>query len=268
MTAAATKKPIPGDVFEVLTPKGCAYIQYVLKTERMGELIRVLPGLFPARPPSFGDLAAQKERYFVYFPLTGIVRGRGVHFVGHEPIPPGSAALPRTRRPGGRTRDGRALNWWLTDGHHERRVDRLSDHERDLSLEVTWNLALLVERLASGWVPRDDIGMARDAPEGRAVDQGTMPDDNTEEVREVVHYIYFASDAQAQQFKQALERDGYSVDVSPSAAEESWVCIVREPAVSEPEAVASVGERLSDLAVAYGGEYDGEEVRTERHRLA
>jgi hypothetical protein len=35
-----------GDVFEISTPKGKAYLQYVHKNETIGELLRILEGLF------------------------------------------------------------------------------------------------------------------------------------------------------------------------------------------------------------------------------
>ena len=152
-----TKRPAPGDVFEVRTPRGLAYIQYILKHELDGELIRVLPGLFETRPTPFTQIALQKEKYFVFFPLTVVARGGGVEFVANEKIPTGSATFPLMRRAGGMTRDGKVLNWFLFDGKQNlRRIDILTDQEKELSLEETWNLALLVDRISSGWLPRDE----------------------------------------------------------------------------------------------------------------
>jgi hypothetical protein len=39
-----------GDLFEINTPNGKAYLQYVYKDSTLGELVRVLPGLYKERP--------------------------------------------------------------------------------------------------------------------------------------------------------------------------------------------------------------------------
>jgi len=58
-----------GDIFEIHTPKGKAYLHYIYKDKTTGDLIRVLPGLYSERPASFDKLASSKERYVVIFPL-------------------------------------------------------------------------------------------------------------------------------------------------------------------------------------------------------
>ena len=50
-----------GDLFELVTPKGKAYLQFVYKEKTISELIRVLPGLFASRPEHLDDLVKSKE---------------------------------------------------------------------------------------------------------------------------------------------------------------------------------------------------------------
>ncbi|MCS7123146.1 MAG: hypothetical protein RMJ17_01025, partial [Candidatus Aenigmarchaeota archaeon] len=49
MSSPKRKRPKIGDVFEIKTPKGFAYVQYSIRHPDFGEIIRVLPGLYPDR---------------------------------------------------------------------------------------------------------------------------------------------------------------------------------------------------------------------------
>lgn len=57
-----------GDIFEIETSKGKAYLHYIFKGKD-GALIRALPGLYQTRPNNFDDIAVLKERYMLFFPL-------------------------------------------------------------------------------------------------------------------------------------------------------------------------------------------------------
>jgi len=50
-----------GDVLEVPTPRGFAYVQYAHYQKPYGTLIRVLPGFHQSRPTDFAQLAKTKE---------------------------------------------------------------------------------------------------------------------------------------------------------------------------------------------------------------
>jgi hypothetical protein len=143
-----------GDVFEIRTPAGTAYFQATRFDPSQGHLIRVLPGTFVARP-DLTSLAAGGERFWLYFPLGAAWRRKIVNRVSNEPIPPSARALPLMRSPG-RVEHGRVASWAIMDGDTILRwVGALSDAERDLSIAGLWNDTLLVERIASGWAPRD-----------------------------------------------------------------------------------------------------------------
>ena len=59
-----------GDLFEISTPKGYAYFQYVYQKDADSvEMIKVLPGLFAVRP-NFSELdilVSGKELFFIFF---------------------------------------------------------------------------------------------------------------------------------------------------------------------------------------------------------
>ena len=63
-----TKKKIEiGDIFEVPTAIGNAYIQYMAEVDQT-TLIRLLPGVYH-EPVDLEKLAQQKERYICFVPL-------------------------------------------------------------------------------------------------------------------------------------------------------------------------------------------------------
>lgn len=62
------KKIQIGDVFEIETPKGKGYFQYVYHNKAIGELIRILPGLY-FDEPDFPSITMKEELYFCTFPF-------------------------------------------------------------------------------------------------------------------------------------------------------------------------------------------------------
>ena len=151
------RRPRPGDVFQLRTPKGLAYLQYTIKDPLLGYLIRVLPGLFEGPPECFADLAAQEEQFFVFFPLGGAVYRGIVQWVAHELIPEWAQMVPPMRVPWGIRRDGRFVRWKICDGDTETLADELTDDQKKLSPGVIWNDTLLIERICQGWKPEDNI---------------------------------------------------------------------------------------------------------------
>lgn len=58
----------PGDIFEIATPKGNGYFQYVYRDKTDIELIRILPGLYLDQPQEMSQLAATKNYTLLVFP--------------------------------------------------------------------------------------------------------------------------------------------------------------------------------------------------------
>ena len=154
------KRPRTGDIVEIETPEGLAYAQYTYNYKEppvWGALIRVLPGLFESRPAQFSELVREKERFFVFFPLGAACHRGIVTIVAHEEIPEWARGVPLMRAAGGRDESGKVLDWWLWDGKEDRHVDKLPKKYRGLSLRQLWNDTLLIERIASGWRPADEV---------------------------------------------------------------------------------------------------------------
>ena len=148
-------RPQIGDLVEVETLRGLAYAQYTFNHStppRYGELVRVLPGLFDARPSDLGPLVRGPQQFWTFFPLGPACAHRIVRIVANEEVPEHARGIPLMRAAGGITRDGRVLNWWLWDGEREWPVGELSEDQRGLSVHGVVDYTMLVSLiLKGGW---------------------------------------------------------------------------------------------------------------------
>src|SRR6266850_2017215 len=121
-----------GDVIEIVTDKGLAYAQYVLKKEQWGALIRVLPGFFEKRPSDLCDLVREKEIFVTFFPLQAAVNRKIFEVISNCPVPEHAKHLPLFRDAGHIDRQGKAHNWFLWDGERSWPVDKLTEEQARL----------------------------------------------------------------------------------------------------------------------------------------
>ncbi len=85
------------------------------------------------------------------------VKGVDVSIVANEKIPPIASDFPLLRQAGFIDRDGKVHGWWIFDGKRERRPRRSDPPIASLSPCETWNDTLLIERIAEGWSPDNDL---------------------------------------------------------------------------------------------------------------
>lgn len=149
------KRPKIGDVVEIETPIGFAYLQYTYKDPRDGELLRLLPGIYEMPLEDVSELAAQEERYFLFLPLAVALRQGRMRLVAHEEIPVSTQPRPFMRFRGGITRDGTVLNWWVESEEGKTLVSELRPEQYDMSIGGIWNTSLLILRIVEGWKPSD-----------------------------------------------------------------------------------------------------------------
>jgi len=139
-----------GDIFEINTSKGKAYLHYIHKDSTTGELIRVLSGLYSERPANFNELAALKERYIISFSLSVAYKKGIVKLVGF------SSAIffskPKFMRTEHNIR-GEFLGWHIvdTDNWQRQLVKNLTAEQKMLSPWGIWNDTLLIEKLENDW---------------------------------------------------------------------------------------------------------------------
>ncbi len=146
----STKRIKLGDVFEINTPKGKAYLHYIHKHEILGALIRVLSGLYANRPVDFDMLVSSKERYMIFFPLSAANNRNIVEWVSSYPV--NNFDMPRFMRNSHIIR-GEFLGWHIVDTEtlHRKLVKNLTTEQKKLSPYGIWNDTLLIERLVDNW---------------------------------------------------------------------------------------------------------------------
>lgn len=143
-----------GDIFEIKTPKGNAYLHYVYKDNLTGDLIRILPGTYAVTPSETEllNLAQAKELYVVFFPLAYAYKQGIVQKVGSYGID--NFIRPRYMRTKHMVR-GEFLGWHIVDTSTWQRqlVKKLTSDQLKLNPWGLWNDTLLVERITEGWMP-------------------------------------------------------------------------------------------------------------------
>ena len=109
-------KLFPGDVVEITTEGGLAYVQVTHNHVSYPEVVRALPGLHGARP-ELAELANAPTVFSAMFPLGGALeQGRiSGQKVGNYAIPDPDKAFPTFRMPV-RDKQGNVIYWWLWDG--------------------------------------------------------------------------------------------------------------------------------------------------------
>jgi len=152
---SSRKRARPGDVIEVVTPSGLAYVQYVGKHPKYGDAIRVLPGFFQEQPRDWSALLAQ-EGYVTFYPLNAAVSQELVTVAASEAILPGKGMPSVWRRAGWRNEDGKAVLWFICEGDKETRRPGLSEEEKRLPIMAIWNHEFLVTRMVGEWRPERD----------------------------------------------------------------------------------------------------------------
>lgn len=242
-----------GDILEVPTPSGLAYVQYTHYTQPYGRLIRVLPDFYHSRPVEFSQIARQKELYFVFCPVETLVIQGLLEVVANERVPDTAKNFPPLRKRGGVrpiAKGGGVSHWTILQGEKETRVEKLSPEQGRLSIASSWNLGMLIKRLTERWCPEMDVGLSNSK---RALEAGQP------RVKTVRHFLYFPTEAAAGRAQQTLLNRSRDVEIKPSAKGKQWLVLVSDPLTTQ-YSLAQVRMELENLTIELGGEYDGWEM--------
>jgi len=264
----AKDKPRIGDIFEVRTPAGLAYVQFTHEIGGMGTLIRILPGLHESRPEDFGALARQEELYFTFYPLRYALRDKQVEMVSHQEVPEWARPYPMMRLEWGSDATGKTVRWKIADAsvqwtlaEHQRIpvVTELTPEQKQFSVHSIWTYAGLVKRLAQGWTPEREEELRLLAIAEEEAKQATPPAPNPD-AGLMSHYLYFAKKAKAEEAGRHLRERGFEVEVRRGADGTSWLALAKQKAPESADQMEGLREELESLAEKLGGEYDGWEA--------
>jgi hypothetical protein len=138
-----------GDIFEINTPNGNAYLHYIYDEAGI-QLIRVLHGLYSERPANLALVAESRERYMIFFPLAAASKRKIVEPVGYYPT--NNFTKPKYMRTQHNIR-GEFLGWHIvnTNTLYRELVKELTPEHKKLSDWTMWNDTLLIENLVNDW---------------------------------------------------------------------------------------------------------------------
>jgi hypothetical protein len=256
---SSRKQARPGDILEVNTPRGLAYVQYAGKHPKYGTAIRVLPGFFAVRPKDWTALIAQ-EGYFTFYPVGVAVSQGAVAIAANQPVPPGRELPTRFRRAGWRTPEGRVTTWLICEGAQERLRTELSGEERRLFIASIWNHEFLVERLVEEWHPVQEPAEPL-AIEALPPSEEPRTPPTQDKPGRLAHSLYFPTQAAGEEVASALRKRGFEVESRLGADDVNWL-VLASHMLDAPEALPSVRAELEALAERHSGEYDGWELAT------
>lgn len=247
-----------GQVLEIATPLGYAYLQFVDVHPEMGDLIRVLIGYHPdpLRGGEIERVVHGGERYYLY------IYDEGVRALIEEggAVPLGVFDLPDRvhRRPLMKTINPFSddLEWHIFDDDDEERAtvhyvtSELSREERSLPL---WGMVAtrnVLSRLDSDWTPELDT----DACEEQHLETSRREPSKSSRPRCVLHYA-FVPNANTERVVSHLRRLPTVSDVVVLGIEAGDVLVeaVVDEAVDHDRAVGEIAAAVEH----HGGRYDG-----------
>jgi len=133
-----------GDIIEVSTLKGYAYLQYTHSHEDYGYLVRVLPGFHQSPRRGFAELVNQVESFYTFIDLEEAIDGGHLSIVGHELVPDRCRQFPLFKAGIKNPATGRVETWWLWDGKREWKVAQLTPEQRNLPVRGVCSLPWLL----------------------------------------------------------------------------------------------------------------------------
>ncbi|HXE35194.1 MAG TPA: ribonuclease E inhibitor RraB [Verrucomicrobiae bacterium] len=264
------KKPVIGDICEIETPAGLAYVQYTHEDEGMGQLVRVLPGLFNKRPLQFGDLAKERELYFTFYTLEGALRKKQATVVSNQPVPDWAKPLPLMRHPGLEDMSGKPQYWMIFPAGNPLTLEflkrtpkfkQLSPEQEKLSINALRPHPYMVRRLAEGWTPERAEELRLQAVVKAEEAKSKEPDSDQSSLKQLQHYLYFREKSNAEKAAIWFRSLGFSVEVRRSADDENWLALVKHEPPPNDDEMGRLRAEVESLAAQLGGEYDGWELR-------
>jgi hypothetical protein len=243
-----------GDILEIPTKRGLAYVQFSHYHEpppHYGAIIRVLPGFFRERPKEFQAIADQRELYYTLFPVRAAVNRKIFSVVGHAAVPLHAKNFPLFRSGTPDPRSGKVEQWWLWNGIKSWRIGELTDEQLDLPIKAGWNDLCLISSIEEGWTPRYAEAFVQAARLCNQVQK-------TPGVKGVRHFLLFKNRGMADHARQLVENAKFESEVIDNGS--GFTVAVRQGAPLTDEYVEHVTVQLMEIARKTGGTYDAWET--------
>lgn len=149
----------PGDIFQLKTTKGFAYIQYVREYDKppyYGHLIRLLDGVYE-NIPDLQQITNKKEQFYIFIPLKFRQQQSFLESVGNYSIPRDFKIFPDFRVAGPPDRTTRIVsNWSLWQNGQETDIGKLPKKYYNLPTLGVWNIQGLITAIELGYLPKYD----------------------------------------------------------------------------------------------------------------
>lgn len=139
-----------GDIVEIKTDHGLAYVQVTHDHPSYPPAVRALPGLHDTRPDDLVSLASEEARFTAMIPLQGALKKLGLDFdlADHADIPEAGQSFPTFRMPI-RDKQGNIVYWWFWDGRGLSYSTELDPEQNDMSLRDVMSAEQFHERLVN-----------------------------------------------------------------------------------------------------------------------
>ncbi len=258
-----------GDIAEIETPRGLAYVQYTHNAADMGELVRVLPGLYPSRPTDFANLAKLKELYFIFYTLTYALRSGQIQIVSKQPVPEWARSIPKMRHAAGRGSDGRVSGWRIVDAlapltvpflQQTPVIRELQSEHLKLSIHQLWPHSTIVKQLGRAWTPeRAQELEAQDRAQAQARRASQLPVSPPAN-QAMRHYLYFPEKANAERAAQWFRSQGFATETRLGADKQTWLTLIKHETPPTQDDVERLRVEIESLVSQLDGEYDGWEL--------
>jgi len=143
-------KLIPGDIVEIPTPEGNAYVQVTHDHASYPQTVRVLPGRHRERPDNFDFLVRLKSEFVAMVMLDQAIGNMRIKAekVANTDVPSDYKTFPTFRMPI-RDKQGGIAYWWLWDGEGLSYTTELDEKTSDLPMREVMAMDRFMEKLAS-----------------------------------------------------------------------------------------------------------------------
>ena len=258
-----------GDVMEVTTSKGLAYLQFThegMNHYKGFQTMRQIDGFFKERPTDLVALADLPTIYHFRCLLKLFIKDKVFTKIGNAPVPRKDREPPSFRSgwhdP---ANDGKIVGGWISKGSDDYRVVQFTPEQQKFSLDGMWTNPTIIDNLEIGWRPELDISVTGNShdPLKQVRDEyykriGFKPDEIKLPKTGTIHYFIFKSLAKAEAAKSDIEAQGLKVEEPQTADDKAWLIVARQQDV--PDDAASLDSKFEKIAKKFGGIYDGSET--------